>query len=268
VSSKGKKPPEEEVQAARQFHDLTGLVCEQLDGATGGSGQPDFSVLRTSSGCLGITPRRKEVGTLEVTRATHQPSRGLQGAMNKQASLGQHNLAHTSRMWHVQVDPDASAKTVAADIQRIVDDMEQLGADRANRWEAVGKSLNFAASHITSVRRGDVHTPPRASLQVVGLGGSTSRDVLADVAEIEVANNSKKLQPARGLERHLWVWLEFDAPDAPDAMAYSIAKGLPGGMPRDPVLNPDCTVWLAIPEQRWTLRWRGQSWSVEGKQPP
>lgn len=52
----------------------------------------------------------------------------------------------------------------------------------------MGEALNFAALGVTSIRRGDPCAPAQASVVVVSPGGTTSRDVLAEFAENEVAN--------------------------------------------------------------------------------
>ena len=255
MSSKGKPPSADEVHAARLFADITGFECDNLDGATGVSGLADFSVWNTRTGCLG-RPRRRRVGTLEVTRAANQEARHTQGAVRAQFRRNQLGLARTSCIWHIQIIPGTQPRSLGADVQRLVDHFERKRLDGASQWDLEGRALGLAQMGITSIRRG-LHDPhPCASVIVVAPGGWTSRDVLADIVESEVSNNLAKVTPQSGLEAHLWIWLEFDTPSGADAMAHSIVDGTPGRLPRRPLLPVLCAVWLAVPHDRWAVRWR------------
>lgn len=100
----------------------------ECQGPTGTAAEPDYSVLRPPNGCLRLVGRgQKLVGTMEVTRAADEATRRLQGTLRKQANSSRLDLAGTSHLWHVQVEPSASPKTLAAYIQEIVDHLENAG---------------------------------------------------------------------------------------------------------------------------------------------
>lgn len=233
------------------FSELTALTCCPLDGRAPGDNLPDFKILDHGN----------QIGTLEVTRATDERALEAQGAVKD----NRFELQRTSRTWSVMVEPTTIVKGLGGVIQQIVDHLERKGLDRVSRWQPLGQKLGLANNGITCVARVPAATEPVASVMVVGLGGPTARDVLAEVAEREVAKNVKKVGPPSPLAGHLWVWLEFEAPDGASAMAYSIQDGLPGRPPRRPRLDAPCTVWLAIHGERWALRWRDtDGWTLVG----
>ncbi len=249
MTASAKRPSPDEEEAARRFAQLTGWTCRPLDAVVAVSGAPDFEV---SSGA-------SQLGTLEVTRAIDQATRGTQGVLSSKTF----DLTGTSHMWHVQIEPTTPITGLLPAIQAIVDHLERAGEHSVNQWNSFGKGLGLAADGIRSVIRGPVDGTPRAGVIAVGSGGPTSRDVLAEVIEREVANNANKLVTAPPLEGHLWIWLEWDEPRGADAMAFSIRDGLPGALPRAPVVKAPCPVWLAVTGQHWALRSHpGHGWKV------
>jgi hypothetical protein len=242
----------EEVDAARLFNLLTGLDCHQLDGAIEGENLADF-MLASASGDL--------VGTLEVTQHTNPAARSTAGALDKYVRIDGSGL---SGYWQVTVEVGVRAKgSLATEVEELLILLEVEGHDRVWSGDELGRSLRLDNNGIISAAKLSGCTRRGASVLCVDPGGTTSRDVLADVVEREVEKNQVKLQPSQGQQRHLLVWLEWACDDGADAMAAAIRRQVPGPAPRRPIPNVNCTVWLAVPGQQWALRWRHQDgWCI------
>ena len=192
MSSGGRPLKVDEVEASRLFPLLTGRQCEELDGTSVASGQPDFKLLDSA----GI-----QVGTLEVTQHTDQKAMATAGAANKvdwslPAGLG---------TWRLDVEIGAQMGTIMNTVIPIVQQAAAADEDTVTRSGANATAM--APNKILRVRCLDPSGPDEVWPMVSPDGGATSRDVLADVAEQEVAANVSKLGPVSGLERHLLVWL-------------------------------------------------------------
>jgi hypothetical protein len=253
MSAAGKPAAAEEVEASRLFELLTNSRCRELDGMAHGSGLADFTVVDADG---------TDIGTLEVTRATDQTSLATAGAMR---NVKRWDLSGTTDIWHVTVVPGADAKTLRDKVQTIVDRLVADDIESVQRQQPLGKELGLGSDRIVGVLRGPAASGGVgiASVMVSGPGGSTGRDILAEVAEAEFSKNANKMVAGGGRTAHLWVWLTWEQPDGADVMAASVRRGDPGPLPRTPHLALNCTIWLAVPGQTWALRWRhSDGWTI------
>lgn len=244
-------PNPEELHAARMIHHFAGLVPVPNDGTVAGSNLPDFDLLRGED----------VLGVLEVTRYADRTMRATVGALRKRPI----ELPGARTSWHVQIERDTNAARLAAALPRLVQDAEASGAWRVTRRDPLGRRLPLEDLGIRLMYSGPMEVTPRAQVVVVAPGGSTHRDLLAEVVEFEATkpDNVRKLSHGGRDERHLWVWLEYDAPGGADVMVMSLAKGLPGREPRLPVGVPPATIWLCVDFRRDVVSWDAtRGWQV------
>lgn len=187
------------------------------------SSLPDFELFDNGSA----------VGVLEVTRWADPVFRSTVGSLKKKPV----HLPGSQHNWHAQLTPGLDLKALRQALPRHASDLENRSVDVVSGLHVDPTWSHLQALGIQLIRRGAPSPDARLHPTVVAPGGSTSREILADIVESEVSNNLAKLQYGSGPERHLWVWLEYDGPEGADVMVMSMVDQLPGSTPR-------CRWWL------------------------
>lgn len=189
------------------------------------------------------------------------------------AKLAQHGpiieAEHCTKSWLVWLDPRTRVGEVAADIDRLLAELEARGVERIAR-----RQPRPAPSEVERLRSdlgvqtagcfSPEDTPTRIYLHLGGTGGIVHAGKVSGAVEAEAGENAEKLEETGAPERHLFVHITYSNDAAP-----TLTDTEPGG--EAPDLPSEVThAWAAAKrlgtENEFAV-WRAQSgepWSSAG----